>query len=60
VTTLEQERALALAAYRAACAEFECAQQQWDPFLAVVDAGDGNPAAAEAAFGRLRNANQAR
>jgi hypothetical protein len=60
VTTLQQERDGALAAYRAACAEFEQAQQSWDPFLAVVDAADMDSAAAEAAFERLRKANQAR
>ena len=55
--TPEQERAASLAAYRAASAEFDAAQLQWDPFLA--DAG-ADPAAAEAAFDRLSKANLAR
>lgn len=57
MATAQQERDAALASYRAACAEFDCAQQLWDPFLAVVDT---DPAEAEAAFERLRKANQAR
>ena len=60
VTTLQEERAAALAAYRAACAEFEDAQQHWDPFLAVVDAAEADAAAAAAAFDRLSQANQSR
>lgn len=60
MTTPEQERVAAFAAYRAACDEFEKAQQQWDPFLAVVDGAEADHAAAEAAFVRLRKANQAR
>jgi hypothetical protein len=60
VTTLQEERDAALAAYRAACVEFEQAQASWDPFLAVVDAAEMDSAAAEAAFERLRRANQGR
>ena len=60
VTTIQEERAAALAAYRAACEEFERAQEQWDPFLAAVDAVETDAAGAEAAFDRLRQANQAR
>lgn len=57
VATAQEERDAALAAYRVACAEFDHAQQLWDPFLAVVDT---DPAEADAAFERLRQANQAR
>jgi hypothetical protein len=60
VATVQEERETALAAYRSACVEFEQAQESWDPFLAVVDAAEMDSAAAEAAFERLRQANQAR
>ena len=60
MTTLQEERAAALAAYRAACDEFEEAEVRWDPFLAVVDAAEVDSAAAEAAFDRLSKAYQGR
>ncbi len=47
-------------AYRAACAEFEEAREQWDPFLATDGVVDVDSMAAEAAFDRLRRANQAK
>ena len=50
----------ALAAYRAACEEFDRAQEHWDPFLSVRDGIEHDSVAAEAAFERLRAANQAR
>jgi hypothetical protein len=59
VSSPQQEREAALAAYRAACAEFADAEVHWDPYLASnVDDADAD--AAEAAFDRLRKANQAR
>jgi hypothetical protein len=58
VTTLQQEREAALAAYKAACEEFKDAEQQWDPYLAAATEADS--AAAAAAFDRLSNANLAR
>jgi hypothetical protein len=60
VSTPQAERDEALAAYKAACAEFEEAQQQWDPYLDSTGADDVDPTAAEAAFDRLRSANFAR
>jgi hypothetical protein len=60
VTTPQQERETALAAYRSACAEFDEAQAQWDSFLATSQLTDAESQAAEAAFERLRNANQTR
>lgn len=60
MTSLQEERDAALAAYRAACVEFEKAREQWDPFLAALDAAVADPGAAEAAFERLRKANQTR
>ena len=58
--TLQQERDAALATYRAACQDFEQAQEQWDPYLASVSEVDADPVGAEAAFDRLRAANQAK
>jgi hypothetical protein len=60
MATHQEERAAALAAYRAACEEFEQAQALWDPFLAVVDAIEVDSSAAAAAFDRLSSANQSR
>lgn len=60
MTTLQEERAAAIAAYRAACADFEAAQEQWDPYVASVEPTHTDAVAAEAAFERLRKANQAR
>ncbi len=60
VATPQQERDAALAAYRAARDEFDAAQEQWDPYLAVSQIPETDSAAADAAFERLRMANQAR
>jgi hypothetical protein len=60
VETVQQERDAALAAYRSASAEFEAAQEQWDPFLATTGDIETDSAAAEAAFDRLRRAHQVR
>jgi hypothetical protein len=60
VVTPQEERDSALAAYRSAQAEFEAAQEQWDPFLVVGGAAEADPSAAEAAFDRLARANKAR
>jgi hypothetical protein len=60
VTTLQEERAAALAAYKSACDEFAEAQEQWDPYLVVVSEIETDSVGAEAAFDRLRKANQAR
>lgn len=60
MTTPQEERDAALAAYRSASAEFEAAQQEWDPFLAPTATYDSDPGAAEAAFDRLKRANQAK
>jgi hypothetical protein len=60
VTTPQEERAAALAAYRAASEEFERAQEQWYQVLAVADPAEADSAAAESAFDRLSKANQAR
>lgn len=60
MSTPEEEKAAALIAYRSASAEFEAAQAQWDPFLAMTQLTDAESEAAEAAFERLRRANQAR
>ena len=56
--TPQEERDAALAAYRSACEEFDQAQEQWDPYLVVMSEADADPVAAEAAFERLRTANQ--
>lgn len=56
--TPQEERDAALAAYRAASAEFDAAEAQWDPFVAPT--GDTDPTAAERAFSRLRRAYLAR
>jgi hypothetical protein len=58
--TFQQERDAALAAYRSACEEFREAQEQWDPYLAAVTEIEANSVRAEAAFDRLRTANQAK
>lgn len=58
--TLQQERDAALAAYRSACTEFEAAQEQWDAYLAPVTGIEAHATGAEAAFDRLKQANQAR
>jgi hypothetical protein len=60
VTTPQEERDAALTAYRSASAEFEAAQAAWDPFLAPTATYDSDPVAAEAAFDRLKRANQAK
>jgi hypothetical protein len=60
VVTIQQEREAALLAYRSASAEYEAAQEQWDPFLAVTGDIDTDSTAAEAAFDRLRTAHQAK
>ena len=60
VTTLQQERDAALAAYRSACDEFTEAQEQWDPYLAADSGVDADSREADAAFTRLRTANQAK
>jgi hypothetical protein len=60
VTTPQEERDAALAAYKSACGEFEVAQEQWDPYLAATGVAEADPVAAEAAFDRLKRANQAR
>ena len=60
MSTPEEEKAAALIAYRSASAEFEAAQAQWDSFLAMTQLTDAESEAAEAAFERLRRANQAR
>jgi hypothetical protein len=59
VTSLQEERDLALAAYRGACVEFEQAQQEWDSHLATTgEIEDPTPSAA--AFDRLKEAYQAK
>jgi hypothetical protein len=60
VTTLQQERDAALAAYRSACEEFSAAQEQWDPYLVAGGESEADLLGAEAAFDRLTEANQAR
>jgi hypothetical protein len=60
VLTPQQERDLALAEYRSACVEFDEAQLQWDPYLDANGASELDPDGAEAAFDRLRRANQTR
>jgi hypothetical protein len=60
VVTPQEERDSALAAYRSAQAEFEAAQEQWDPFLDFSAEIEPDSRAAEAAFDRLAKANQAR
>lgn len=60
MSTPEAERQAALAAYKAACAEFDQAQQLWDPYLASTGDSDADAQAAEAAFDRLSQANRAR
>jgi hypothetical protein len=60
MTTPQVEREAALAAYRAACLEFDEAQLQGDPDLAAPGVSEADSGAAEAAFDRLRRANQAR
>jgi hypothetical protein len=58
VNTPQEERDAALVAYRSACREFEEAQEQWDPYLVAVSEVDADAVGAEAAFNRLRTANQ--
>lgn len=60
MTTPQEERDAALAAYRAARDEFDSAQEQWDPFLVTSGVTEADSAAAELAFDRLTKANQAR
>jgi hypothetical protein len=60
VATIQQERDAALLAYRAASAEYEAAQVEWDPYLAATGDIDTDSTAAEAAFDRLRTAHQAK
>jgi TnpA family transposase len=60
VTSVQQERAAALAAYRSACAEYDEASEQWDQFLEPTGSADTDQLAAEAAFDRLKRANDAR
>jgi hypothetical protein len=60
VTTPDEEREAARVAYLRARDEFDAAQEQWDPFLATTGVIETDDAAAEAAFNRLKTANQAR
>jgi hypothetical protein len=60
VSTPQEERDAALVAYRSACAEFEQAQEHWDSFLARPELTETESVAADAAFDRLKQANQAR
>lgn len=58
--TVQEERDAALAAYRSASEEFRLAEEQWYPYLAAGSETEADSVAAEAAFDRLRTANQAR
>jgi hypothetical protein len=58
--TPSEEREAARAAYLSARDEFEAAQQAWDPFLATTGVTETDPNAAEAAFNRLKTANDVR
>jgi hypothetical protein len=60
VSSPQEERDAALAAYKSACAEFDDAQEHWYPYLAMADVADTDAVAAEAAFDRLAKANNAR
>jgi hypothetical protein len=60
VTTPEEERAAALAAYKSARDEFDAAQDEWERYLATTGVIETDPIAAEVAFDRLKRANQAR
>jgi hypothetical protein len=59
VTSLQEERDLALVAYRSACAEFDEAQQEWDSHLAATGVIE-DPMPSAAAFDRLKTAYQAK
>jgi hypothetical protein len=58
--TPQEERDAALAAYRSACEAFTEAQEQWYPYLVAVSDVEADTVDAEAAFDRLRTANQAK
>ncbi len=60
VTTPQEERDAARAAYVKAREEFDAAELAWDPFLDASGDADTDPIAAEAAFDRLKRANDAR
>jgi hypothetical protein len=60
VTSLQEERDLALAAYRSACVEFDEAQQEWDSHLAATGVIEADPMPSAAAFDRLKAAYQAK
>jgi hypothetical protein len=60
VTTPEEERAAALAAYKSARDEFDAAQEQWEQYLDVTGANEIDPIVGGVAFDRLKSANQAR
>lgn len=57
--TPQEERNAALVAYKSARDEFAAAQEEWDPFLVSTGEVETDSAAADAAFERLRKANQA-
>ncbi len=60
MTTPQEERDAARAAYLSARAEFDAAELAWDPFLDTTGDPESDPEAAEAAFDRLKRANDAR
>jgi hypothetical protein len=60
VTTPQEERDAARVVYLRARDEFEAAQLAWDPFLDTNGGEDADPTAAEAAFDRLKRANDDR
>ncbi len=60
VTTPQDERDAARAAYLKAREEFDAAELAWDPFLDTTGDAESDPLAAEAAFDRLKRANDAR
>jgi hypothetical protein len=60
VATPQEERDAARAAYLSARDEFDAAELAWDPFLAASEATEADAHAAEAAFDRLKRANDAR